>query len=87
MAGSGANEARAAALSNDHGANGGSDANGTSGANGAGGTNGDEPDEPDEPDERVGPPARYAPKVRRDYMRSGAIIGHDYTQPPDNEEP
>ncbi len=69
------------------GANGavrGSGANGAREAarsNGASGTNGDGPIAP------VGPPARYAPKVRRDYMRSGAIIGHDYTQPPDNEEP
>ena len=64
-----------------HGANGAregapSNGSGAIGTNGANGTNGDAPDEP------VGPPARYAPRVRRDYMRAGVILGRDYTQPP-----
>ena len=51
---------------------------GANGTNRANRTNGDEP---------VGPPAMYAPKVRRDYMRAGVILGRDYTRPPDDEEP
>ena len=66
------NGAHEAAPSNGYGAN---------GTNGANGTSGDGRDEP------VGPPARYAPRVRRDYMRAGAILGRDYTRPPDEREP
>ena len=51
---------------------------GANGTNRANRTNGDDP---------VGPPAMYAPKVRRAYMRAGVILGRDYTRPPDDEEP